>query len=63
MDALQWLTKELETADAEFTRVAVEIKKATYGRGPLRQERDYWNGYKDAITNALNEIAGPGDVA
>lgn len=41
----EWLKQELETANAAMETTI----------GP---EWNYWNGYADAITNALHELTG-----
>lgn len=52
MTALEWLNAELEQA------------KAAYAERPagVSGYSTYWTGYMDAITNVLNELAGPGDT-
>ena len=65
MNATEWLNKELRTAAAEWQRAAADSEMAGFdlaSRELSKYQRDYWSGYRDAITNALNELAGPGDV-
>lgn len=52
MDIYEWLKKEQETAQ--------EVLDDS-GRG-VTGHSTYWTGYLDAITNAINELAGPGDM-
>lgn len=50
MDIYEWLEKELQNA------------QETAALWPLPEQREYWLGYADAITNVMNELYGPGDV-
>ena len=43
----EWLLNELKNANAALD---------SYHEGDV--DRDYWNGYCDAITNALHELSG-----
>lgn len=52
-----WLHAELETAQAEFDSLEKQETEQDFPIG-LTMERKYWNGYLDAITNAINELEG-----
>lgn len=64
MNAIEWLNQELETAAAEHQAAYVKVSNLMPGteRDRVQASMDYWRGYSDAITNTLNELAGPGDV-
>jgi hypothetical protein len=64
MNANEWLKNELETAAAEHHAAYVTFSNLFPGaeRDAAKATMDYWNGYANAITNALNELAGPGDT-
>lgn len=53
---IEWLKQELETAKAELD--AAERREAATESALDGIERGYWNGYTDAITNALHELTG-----
>jgi len=61
MNAIKCLNVELANAQAalEHATCLEERDDFTIER---TMDRAYWTGYLDAITNALNELAGPGDV-
>lgn len=50
----KWLETELEVANNELFKPFHDMEACTHCR--------YWQGYADALTNALNELAGPGEV-
>lgn len=52
----EWLKQELATAAAELA--AAERREQLSEDALDGIERGYWNGYTDAITNALNELTG-----
>jgi hypothetical protein len=52
MNIQQWLKNEQETAQEVLNDAGPGVTGHT----------TYWTGYLDAITNAINELAGPGDV-
>lgn len=65
MESLEWLNSELATAEREWERAAADLEQHGLdlaGRELSKYQRDYWNGYTDAITNVLNELYGPGDL-
>ena len=65
MNKVDWINAELETATAQYERAAAELHAAGFdlkSRELSLYQRDYWSGYADALTNALNELAGPGGV-
>ena len=62
MDALEWLTAERNAADQGLATAERDLV-LTSDKAAAKSERDYWAGYLDAITNAMNELYGPGDVA
>ena len=60
---LDFLAKELETAESEYRRYRKEYLGKEYLAGSVsrqkaKTERDYWAGYADAITNAINNEKG-----
>ena len=64
MNYAQWINAELKTATEQYERAAAEFNNAGFDltiRDPS-DRRNYWSGYADALTNALNELAGPGDT-
>ena len=65
MNNTEWINAELETATAQYERAAAELNTAGFdltSRDLSLYQRDYWSGYADALTNLINELAGPGDV-
>lgn len=58
---LQWLTKELAESETAFSNAEVSEILSGY-EIDATMERKYWAGYVDALTNVLNEYAGPGDT-
>ena len=65
MNNTEWINAELETATAQHQRAAAELNTAGFdltSRDLSLYQRDYWSGYADALTNALNELAGTGDT-
>jgi len=52
---LMWLENELTAAQEA-------LQDAITDSGHASPRAKYWNGYVDAITNALNELSGPGDT-
>lgn len=65
MNKINWINAELETATAQYQRAAAELNNAGFdltSRDLSLYQRDYWSGYADALTNAINELAGPGDT-
>lgn len=65
MNKLNWINAELETATAQYERAAAELNTAGFdptSRDLSLAHRDYWSGYTNALTNVINELAGPGDT-
>lgn len=54
MNANEWLSAELETASNELWKPYHNMETCNHC--------SYWQGYADALTNALNELYGPGDT-
>jgi hypothetical protein len=54
MNIYDYLCAELETVNNELFKPFHNMETCNHCR--------YWQGYADALTNALNELAGPGDV-
>ena len=65
MNKTDWINAELKTATEQYQRAAAELDNAAFdltSRDLSLYQRDYWSGYADALTNAINELAGPGDT-
>lgn len=61
---IEWLNVELETAASELERTAKELESATFdlaSRDLSQSQFDYWNGYANAATNALQQLTGMGE--
>jgi hypothetical protein len=62
MNNLEWLTNELAQAKAALNH-ADRLEERDDFAIERTMDRKHWEGYVDAITNVLNELYGPGDVA
>ena len=56
---LAWLEREETTANGEYQRIAALEKKQGYSDALLSMERKYWEGYANAMTNAMAALYGP----
>lgn len=54
MQVITWFKMELETAENELWKPFHNMETCLHC--------SYWTGYTDALTNAISELAGPGDV-
>ena len=61
MQAIEWLNVELANAQAALEH-ATRLEERDDFTIERTMDRSYWTGYLDAITNVLNELAGPGEV-
>lgn len=59
MNFQEWLIKEEKFADS-YHEQAKATEKSSRFEIENTMERKYWEGYADAMTNALNEFTGAG---
>jgi hypothetical protein len=60
-----WLENEIAVAERQWQRASNDLARESLtlaGRALSQYQKDYWGGYADALTNALNEYNGPGAI-
>lgn len=64
MNQRTWIELELETAQLEFELATHRLGEPNATEDTLelaKFSRNYWSGYSDALTNALNNLEGMTD--
>lgn len=54
----EWLHQEHQTAEEQFEHYRQEWLAGGDQWQQNKSQRDYWHGYLEAITNAINELEG-----